>query len=103
LGETIFSAPDIKEIPQWTSHGFCWSRVVLPLNPMDVRNLNDSELIDMLSEQTTKLTRLISNTLSREEYKKCKLMINALATEIRARKNFKEGETANDRDFLIYE
>ena len=72
-------------------------------DPMDVRDFNDNELIDMLSEQTSKLTRLISSTLSREEYKKCKLMINALAAEIRARRNFKEGQTANDRDFLIYE
>ena len=72
-------------------------------DPMDVRNLNDNELIDMLSEQTSKLTRLISSTLSREEYKKCKLMINALAAEIRARRNFRPGEPAADRDFLIYE
>jgi hypothetical protein len=68
---------------------------------MDVRKLTDIELIDMLSEQTTILTRLLTVPLSMQDYQRCKLMINALAREIRARESSKAGETARDGDVFI--
>jgi len=53
----------------------------------DIRNLPDTALVDMLSEQTLKLTRLFADLLAKDEYLQCKQLINALAAEIKARKN----------------
>lgn len=64
----------------------------------DVRILSDAELIDMLSEQTRKLTQLLQKQLSKGEYQKCKLLIQALTLEIEERKRNKTSSATADLD-----
>jgi hypothetical protein len=54
----------------------------------DIRNLSESDLIDMLSLQTSKLTSLLADLFKDKEYLQCKELINALNQEIEARKGF---------------
>jgi hypothetical protein len=64
----------------------------------DLRNLTDAELMDLLSEQTAKLTNLFAKRLVTAEYERCKLFIKALTAEIQARKNFANDRAANTND-----
>jgi hypothetical protein len=54
----------------------------------DIRNLSESDLMDMLSLQASKLTRLLADLFKDKEYLQCKELINALNEEIEARKGF---------------
>ncbi len=55
----------------------------------DIRNLSESELMDMLSRQTTKLTSLLVELFHDNEYLQCKELISALTKEIEARKHYR--------------
>ena len=54
--------------------------------------------MDMLSEQTAKLTSLFAKRLITAEYERCKLFIKALTAEIQVRKNFVKDGAANTDD-----
>ncbi len=64
----------------------------------DTQNLSDNDLLDMLSRQTTRLTRLLVGLFQDNEYLRCKELINALTTEIEARKNVRSNQTATSPD-----
>ena len=55
----------------------------------DPRNLETSELVDLLAEQTEIYLKINSQGASEEEYVKCNLMIKALQKELDQRKNSK--------------
>ena len=58
----------------------------------ELRTLDTSQLIDLLSKYTTDYTKMMSDGTTEEEYAKCNLTIKALQTEIELRK--KSGTTS---------
>jgi hypothetical protein len=67
-----------------------------------LRQLSDSELIDELSLQTSKLTRLFSSRTMDDEYDHCKERIQALTAEFERRKGLEtsaplEKDRVNDK------
>jgi hypothetical protein len=69
----------------------------------DLRNLSDTELVDILSEQTVKLTNLFALRLMTPEYHECKLLIKALTSEIKARKVLRKDQKAANPDSFFTE
>ena len=73
-------------------HGFCiiyprnFTKPFSPSNMQDLQNLDYSVLIDMLSEHTAKLTRLLAERKTDQEYEHCKEIIIKITSEIEARK-----------------
>jgi hypothetical protein len=53
----------------------------------EYQNIERSILVDMLSEETTRLTQLMSERNLDQEYINCKIMIEELAKEITFRSN----------------
>ena len=53
----------------------------------DDQNNERAILIDMLSEETARLTQLVAERRFAEDYQKCKILIKALTKEIGARQN----------------
>lgn len=66
-----------------------------------LRNLSDAELMDLLSDQTVKLTSLLTRQLANDEYRRCKLLIQALTVEIESRKNLNEDKTKREPDIFL--
>ena len=52
----------------------------------ELRNLETSQLIDLLAQHTADYTKMMSEGTTEEEYAKCNLTIKALQTEIEKRK-----------------
>lgn len=52
----------------------------------ELRNLETSQLIDLLAQHTVDYTKMMSEGTTEEEYAKCNLIIKALQTEIEVRK-----------------
>ena len=52
----------------------------------ELRNLENSQLIDLLAQYTADYTKMMSEGTTQEEYAKCNLTIKALQTEIELRK-----------------
>jgi hypothetical protein len=50
-------------------------------------------LVDMLAEYTVSYTKMLSDGATEDEFKKCKLMIDAIQLEIETRKNFGDNTT----------
>jgi hypothetical protein len=67
----------------------------------NVQNYSNTELIDLLSSETTKLSKLLIDPFSPDEYKKCKLFIRALIAEIEHRKLFNKDGTVNERGISL--
>jgi len=57
--------------------------------------------MDMLSEQTAKLTSLLVDLFANNEYLQCKQLVNALTEELEIRKNFKNDHTLVRRDHFL--
>jgi hypothetical protein len=53
----------------------------------EYQNIERSILVDMLSEETTRLTQLMSERNLDQEYINCKIMIDELTQEITLRSN----------------
>ena len=53
----------------------------------DHRNVEHSVLVDLLSNETVKLTHLLSQGKFDDDYNRCKLLIKALTEEINSRRN----------------
>ena len=51
----------------------------------DLRNLETSQLIDLLAQHTADYTKMMIEGTTEEEYAKCNLTIKALQTEIEVR------------------
>jgi hypothetical protein len=66
----------------------------------DIRNLPDSALMDMLSEQTAKLTSLLVILFANNEYLECKQLVSALTEELEIRKNFKNNQTVTAEGYF---
>jgi len=61
----------------------------------ELRNLETSQLVDLLSQYTADYTRRMSEGTTEDEYAKLKLTIKALQTEIDIRKNSSKGSDTN--------
>ena len=59
----------------------------------ELRNLETSQLVDLLAQYTADYTRRMSEGTTEDEYAKLKLTIKALQTEIDIRKNSSKGST----------
>ena len=57
----------------------------------ELRNLETSQLIDLLSQHTADYTKMMTDNMIGDKYEKCKLFIKALQTEIDFRKTDRAG------------
>jgi len=64
----------------------------------DIQKLSDGELLDILSQQTTKLTSLLVGLFKDNELLQCKELINALTNEIATRKSSRNHQIVADND-----
>jgi len=64
----------------------------------DIQKLSDGELLDILSQQTTKLTSLLVGLFKDNELLQCKELINALTNEIATRKSSGNHQIVADND-----
>ena len=53
----------------------------------ELRNLETSQLVDLLARHTADYTKMMSEGTTEDEYTKCNLTIKALQTEIESRKS----------------
>ncbi|HEX5653410.1 MAG TPA: hypothetical protein VFX58_10070 [Chitinophagaceae bacterium] len=59
----------------------------------DLKNLDQTKLVDMLAKLTTEYMKMFKNGTTQEEYENCKLLIARLTTEIEARNQLEPKET----------
>lgn len=64
----------------------------------DLQSLDYSVLIDLLSEHTAKLTRLLAERKTDQEYDHCKEIIIKITSEIEDRKKSNGNSTATNKN-----
>jgi hypothetical protein len=62
----------------------------------DLSHINLPDLFDMLSEQTGRYMKMLSDGASRDEFDKCRQMIIDIQTEIQVRQAGGENHTAGN-------
>jgi len=67
----------------------------------ELRNLETSQLVDLLAQHTADYTKMMSEGTTEEEYSKCNLIIKALQTEIEERKKLGGVTTNPNTDITI--
>jgi hypothetical protein len=63
----------------------------------DLRLIEMSELIDMLAEQTSLYTKMLSSRASHEEFEKCRERTREIQQEIYSRKENKNSTSLKDQ------
>ena len=61
----------------------------------ELRNLETSQLVDLLARHTADYTKIMSEGTTEDEYTKCNLIIKALQAEIASRKTNTTGSETN--------
>jgi hypothetical protein len=67
----------------------------------DLKNLDQTTLLDMLADYTMKVSRFIADKSFDENYDNCKTMVQSLTEEIKLRKNSNANISANPDANLI--
>lgn len=90
-------------------HDYCSYRAVLKSHQLNFQIMQElialetSILVDLLAQQTSQYTKMLSEGSSEEEFARCNLTIRAIQSEIESRKRTSANTSISDPNILLPE